>query len=98
MVEDPIDEDIRAIGSDIGVPPSQLANPISSHPSHAPALKRIHLGAAGQAKPINFVPHAVKAMSSFQACTSFSSSPRVLILNDSFHMMLDYKGICNYEL
>ena len=90
LVEDPIDEDIPATGSDIGVPPSQLANPISSHPPRAPAPKRIHLGAAGQAKPISFVPPAVKAMSSSHACTSSSSSPRVLILNDSFHMMLDY--------
>ena len=92
LVEDPIDEDIPATGSDIGVPPSQLANPISSHPPRAPAPKRIHLGAACQAKPISFVPPAVKAMSSSHACTSSSSSPRVLILNDSFHMMLDYKA------
>ena len=91
LVEEPMDEDIRATGSDIGVPPSKLPDPINSHPPWAPAAKRIHLGADDQAKPISFVPPAVKAMSSSQACTSSSSSPRVLILNDSFHRMLDYK-------
>ena len=91
LVDEPMDEDIRATGSDIGIPPSQLADPISSHPPRAPALKRIHLETPGQAKPITFVPPAVKAMSSTQAGTSSSASPRVLILNDSFHKMLDYK-------
>ena len=87
-----MDEDIPATGSDIGDPVAELADPISSHPPRAPAQKRIHLGATGQAKPIRFVPLVVKAMSSSQACTSSSAAPRVLILNDSFHRMLDYKA------
>ena len=92
LVEDPMDEDIPATVSDIGDPATELANPISIHPPRAPPLKRIHLGVVGQAKPITFIPHAVKAMSSSPAGTSSSFSPRVLILNDSFHGMLDYKA------
>ena len=92
LVEEPMDEDIRAIGSDIGVPDVELAEPLSSHPPRAPPPKRIHLGAPSQAKTIRFVPPAVKAMLSSQAWTSSSASPRVLILNDSFHGMLDYKA------
>jgi hypothetical protein len=57
----------------------------------APSAKRIHLAEVGQAKSIIFLPPAVKAMSSSQAVTS-SSSSRVLILNDSFYSMLDYKA------
>ena len=34
----------------------------------------------------------MKAMSSSQACTSSFARPRVLILNDLFHRMLDYKA------
>jgi hypothetical protein len=91
LVEDPMDEDIPTPGVDIGVAPPELAEPFSSHPPGAPAPKRIHLGAASQAKPINFIPPAVKSMSLSQAYNSSSSSPRILILNDSFHSMLDYK-------
>ena len=87
-----MDKDIPATGCDIGDPPAKLADPINTHPPQAPAPKRIHLRAPGQAKPIIFVPPAVKAMLSSQACTSSSASPWVLILNDSFHMMLDYKA------
>ena len=92
LVEEPMDEDIPATVCDIDDPAAELANPISSHPPRATALKRIHLGVVGQAKPITFVPPAVKAMSSSPAGTSSSASPRVLILNDSFHGMLDYKA------
>jgi hypothetical protein len=92
LVEEPMDEDIRVPSSDIGVPPAELAYPISSHPPRALSPKRIHLRAHEQAKHITFVPHAVKAMSSTQACTSSFASPWVLILNDSFHMMLNYKA------
>ena len=92
LVEEPMDEDIRATSSDISVPDVELAEPLSSHPPRAPPPKRIHLGAPSQAKTIRFVPPAVKAMLSSQAWTSSSASPRVLILNDSFHGMLDYKA------
>ena len=88
LVEDPMDEDIRATGTDLVV----FAESIGSSPPRAPALKRIHLAGQVQAKPITFVPPAIKAMSSSHACTSSSSSPWVLILNDSFHMMLDFKA------
>ena len=85
LVDEPMDEDI-------GVPPAELADPIASPPAQAPAAKRIHVGDVGHSKPIRFVPPAVKAMSSSQACTSSSASPRVLILNDSFPRMLEYKA------
>jgi hypothetical protein len=87
MDEDPI----RATGTEIGDPPLEQHDPISSNPPRAAHPKRIHLGAPGLAKPISFVPPAMKAMSSSQACTS-SASSRVLILNDSFHKMLEYKS------
>ena len=87
-----MDEDIRATCSDIGVRDVELVEPLSSHPPRAPAPKRIHLGAPSQAKLIRFVPPAVKAMLSSQVWISSSASPRVLILNDSFHGMLDYKA------
>ena len=90
--EDPMDKDIVATGSDIGVATGDLADPISSNPPWPHGPKRIHLEAGGQSKPITFVPPAVKAMSSSQAYTSTFASPRVLILNVSFHMMLDYKA------
>jgi hypothetical protein len=91
--EEAMNEDILATGGDIGVGPSQPADPISSHLPQAPALKRIHLIAADQANPISLISPAVKAMSSSQVYTSSSSSSsRVLILNDSFHRMLDYKA------
>ena len=77
--EDPMEEDIPVTGCEIGDPPD------------APSLKRIRLG-VGQANPISFVPPTVKAMSSSLAYNSSSASPRVLILNDSFHSMLDYKA------
>jgi hypothetical protein len=86
--EEAMDEDIRATD----VPPSELPDPISSHPPRAPSAKRIHLAGAVEAKSITFVPPAVKAMSSSQAGTSSVGSPRILILNDSFHRMLDYKA------
>ena len=92
LVEEPMDEDILVTGIEMSVPGADLADPISSHPPRAPVPKRIHLGAAGQTKPITFIPPAVKAMSSSQAYTSFTASTRVLILNDSFHSMLDYKS------
>ena len=87
-----MDKDIPVTGCDIGDPHVKVRDPIGSHPPWAPALKRIHLGVGGQANPITFVPHAVKSMSSSPACTSSYISHRVLILNDSFPMMLDYKA------
>ena len=89
FVEEPMDDDIRVTGIDIGDPHT---DPISSHPPCPPAPKRIHLGGPGQAKIITFVPPAVKAMSSSEAYTSSSASSRILIINDSFHKMLDYKA------
>jgi hypothetical protein len=32
LVEEPMDEDIRATGNDIGVLPAELVDPISSYP------------------------------------------------------------------
>ena len=87
-----MDEDNPGTGCDIGDRRPELPDPINSHPPRAPALKRIQLGVLGEATPIKFVPPAVKAMSSSQACTSSSASSRVLILNDSFQKMLDYKA------
>ena len=84
-----MDEDIPVTGCDL---PGELADPINSFPPRAVPLKRINLGVPGQANAIKFVPPAVKAMSSSQAYNSSFASPRVLILNDSFHMMLDYKA------
>ena len=92
LVEEPMDEEILATGFEIGDPPAEVGDPISSNPPRAPALKRIHLRVAGQANPISFVPHAVKSMSSSHACNSSYVSHRVLILNDSFPNMLDYKA------
>ena len=46
-----MDEDICVTFTDIGVPPTELADPINSHPPRAPAPKRIYLGARGQANP-----------------------------------------------
>ena len=88
MVEEPIDEDILATGCDIGEPPTKLAD---SHSLRAVLLKRIQRGVAGQANAFKFNPPAVQAMSSSQAYNCSSASPWVLILNDSFHFMLDYK-------
>ena len=91
LVQDPMEEDTPATGCDIGDlpadPPVELADP-----PHASSLKRLHLGVAGQDKPIRFIAPAVKAMSSSQAFTSSPDSSRVLILNDSFHGMLDFKA------
>jgi len=92
LVEEPMDDDIRVTGIDIGDPHTQHPDPISSNPSLPPFPKRLHLAAAGEANPITFLPPAVKAMSSSEACTSSSNSPKVLIINDSFHKMLEYKG------
>jgi hypothetical protein len=92
LVEEPMDEDVPATRCDIGDRAPDLPDPIGSQPPRAPALKRIQLGVVGDANPIKFIPPAVKAMSSSQACTSSSASSRVLILNDSFHQMLDYKA------
>ena len=69
LVEEPMDEDIPATGCDIGDPP---ADPIYSHPPPSHPLKRINLGVVGQDNAIKFVSPAVKAMSSTQACNSFS--------------------------
>ena len=88
LVEEPMDDEIRVTGIDIGDPPT---NPINSHPPCPPAPKHIHLGAHAHAKIITFIPLAVKAMSSSKAYTSSSTSSRILIINDSFHKMLDYK-------
>ena len=92
LVEEAMDNGILATGSDIGVLHAELGDPVSSHPPQAPAPKRIHLESLGQAKPMTFVPPAVRAMSSSQAFNSSSASPQILILNDSFHGMLDYKA------
>jgi hypothetical protein len=85
--EDPMEEDTPATGCDIGDPPIEHA-----HPPRAAALKRLHLGVASEDKPFRFIAPAVKAMSSSQAFTSSPASSRVLILNDSFHDMLDFKA------
>jgi hypothetical protein len=87
-----MDEDILASGRDIGDTAAELEDPINSNPPQAPALKRLHVGVVGQANPITFVLPAVKSISSSSACTSSYASPRVLILNDSFHKMLDFKA------
>lgn len=87
-----MDEDIIATGTAMGVPPAEHADPLSSNPPRSPTPKRVHLGAAGEAEPISFVPPAVKGMSSSQAFTSTPASNRVLIINDSLHTMLDYKA------
>jgi hypothetical protein len=87
-----MNEDIHATGTDIGVAHAELVDPISSHLPWTPAPKHIHLGTSGQVKPIIFIPTAVKAMLSSHACISFSASPRVLILNNSFQMMSNYKA------
>jgi hypothetical protein len=93
LLDEPMDEDIPATGNDIGDHHADLPDPINSHPLRAPAPKRLHLGVKpSQANPITFIPPAVKAMSSHPACTSSSVSSRVLILNDSFHRMLEYKS------
>ena len=92
LEEEPMDEEIPATGCDISDLPAVVGDPIGSNPPRAPALKRIHLQGGGQANPITFVPPAVKSMSSSPACTSSSSFQRVLILNDSFPNMLDYKA------
>ena len=89
LVEEPMDEDIPVTSCD---PPEELADPINSSTPRAPPLKRIQRGVAGQANAFKFVPPAVQAMSSSLAYKSSSASPRVLILNDSFHSMLDYKA------
>jgi hypothetical protein len=91
LVKDPMDENIPETATDIGDPPAVVADSISSHPARSSAPKRIHLRAPSEAKPIRFVPLAVKTMSSSPAYTSSYASPRVLILNDYFHNMLDYK-------
>ena len=91
LVDEPMHDDIRVTGIDIDDPHTELPDPINSNLVQAPVPKRIHRAGVGQAKPITFVPPAVKAMSSSEACTSSSASPRVLIINDSFHKMLEYK-------
>jgi hypothetical protein len=91
LVDKPMDDDIRVTCIEIEDPHTELQDPISSNPPGAPGPKRIHLGPTGQTKTITFVPPVVKAMSSSEACTSSYASSRILILNDSFHKMLDYK-------
>ena len=92
FVEDPMDEDIPATCTDIGVSHDELPDPIGSHPPRAPAPKHIHLVDVGQSIPIKFVSPVVKAMSSSHTCTSTGASPWILIIIDSFHQMLDYKA------
>ena len=91
LLEDPMEEDTPATRCEIGDPhadpPTELADP-----PRASTLKRLHLGVPNQDKPIRFIAPAVKAMSSSHAFTSSPDSSRVLILNDSFHGMLDYKS------
>ena len=89
LVEEPMEDDTPATGCDIGEPPAELAD---SQPPREFPLKRIQRGVVGQANAFKFVPPAVQAMSSSQAYNSSAASPRVLILNDSFHCMLDYKA------
>ena len=89
LVEDPMDEDILATCTDI-VPTAELPDQIHSEPPRA--HKRLCLGDPDHATPITFVPPAVKAMSYAMACTLSTASNRVLILNDSFYKMLDYKS------
>ena len=89
LVEEPMDKDILVTDCD---PPVELTDPINSIPPREVPLKCIHLGVPAQTSLIKFVPPAVKAMSSSQANNSSFASPRVLILNDSFHMILDYKA------
>ena len=92
MLEDPLDEEMHATGTEMGAVPAELEDPIGSLPPRPHGPTRIHLGAGGQAKPITFVSPAVMAISSSQAHTSSSASPRILVLNDSFFRMLDYKA------
>jgi hypothetical protein len=91
LVEEPLDDDVRVTGIDIGDPHTELLDPVSSIPPLAHVPKRLHHVASVQSKPITFVPPTVKAMSSSEACTSSSASPKVLIINDSFPNMLEYK-------
>ena len=92
LAEEPVHEDNPATYCEVGNPATDLGDPISSNPPLAPVLKRIHVRVPGQTNPITFVPPAVKSMSSSPACTSSNESPRLLILNDSFHKMLEYKS------
>jgi len=92
LVEEPMDEDIRVTDFDILDPHTQIPDPASSNPPIAPVPKRLQLATTGQSKPITFVPPAVKAMSTSEVGTSSSTSPKVLIINDSFHKMLEYKS------
>ena len=87
-----MDKDIPETARDIGDPPAVLADPMSCHPARPPPPKHIHIGAPSEAKPIIFIPPAVKAMSSSSVYTSSYASSRNLILNDYFHIMLDYKA------
>jgi hypothetical protein len=91
LVEEPLDDVVRITGIDIVDPHTELPDPISSNPPLAHAPKRLHHAVAAQTKPITFVPPAVKVMSSSEACTSSSASTKVLIINDSFPNMLEYK-------
>ena len=95
MVDGPMNKDIRATSSDLGVPPAEISDPISSHPSQTLGPKHIHMTVVGQVKSIRFFLPAVKAMSSSYACTSSFASPWILILNESFHRMLDYNAKYN---
>ena len=86
-----MEEDNLATGCDIGDPPADPPTE-NADPPRASSLKCLHLAVPSQAKPIHFIALAVKAMSSNQAFTSSPDSSRVLILNDSFHGMLDFKA------
>ena len=90
VVEEPMDEDIQVTG-DVGDQPDSHPDPIISLPPVERPLKRIRLGVVGESNSIAFIPPAVKAMCSIQPYKSPSAFPRVLVFNDSFHNMLDYK-------
>ena len=85
-----MDEDIQVTG-DVGDQPDSHPDPIISLPPVERPLKRIRLGVVGESNSIAFIPPAVKAMCSIQPYKSPSAFPRVLVFNDSFHNMLDYK-------
>ena len=92
LEEEPMDEDIPATGCDIGDPPTEVGDPIGSHPPRAPALKRIHLRSWWSSQCHQIRPTYGEVNVVIPCMQSSSTSHRVLILNDSFHSMLDYKA------
>ena len=89
LVEEPMDEDIPVTGCD---PPTEVADPINSRSPRPVPLKRIQRGVVDETDAFKFIPPGVKTMSSIQAYNSSFASPWIFILDDSFHMMLDYKA------